>query len=303
MDNLNSIITVNNFTKNRIYHIHNDKGLGDNVFNMILISIIKDFIVNNNIKIFYYTKDIYIKELYKFISIHENVFLVPLNVKPYFSIEIWIDNKFLNYTLCDNLSKSPISKVDYNKYYKHFFNIVLKKLNFNITINKLVYYDEDLLNRYELLPNKFKNFDILILNSQPMSGQYNYDKNCWDDYIIKLNSTFKIMTTTKVEGVLCSYDDNLSLKDIASLSTKAKVVIAINSGVLPGLLNYYTLTNVRHFYIFDNRCFYSYPNFENRNNITDITFEELHQYLDSDNNNFGIDNNNFGIDINSVVEQ
>lgn len=294
MNNLKSIRTINNFTKNRIYHIHNDKGLGDNVFNMILINIIKNFIVKNNIKIYYYSKGNYIKELYKFIPIHENVFLLPYNAKPRFSIEIWIDNKFINYTFGDNRSKTPNFKVDYNKFYKNFFNVVLKKLNFNMMINKLVYYDEDLLSRYELLPEKYKQFDILILNSQPFSGQYNYDKNCWDNYIINLNSTFKILTTTKVDGVLCTYDDKLSLKDIASLSTKAKVVIAVNSGVLPGLLNYYTLTNVKHFYIFDNRCFYSYPNFENRNNITDITFEELKLYLNC--------NDSFGIGINDIIE-
>jgi hypothetical protein len=108
---------------------------------------------------------------------------------------------------------------------------------------------------------------------------YDYNKNIWDNYIINLNNHFKLLTTTKVNGVLCTYDDKLTIKDIAALSTKAKVIIAINSGVVPGLLNYYTLTNVKHFYIFDNKCFYSYPNFEKKNSITDITFEELDSYL------------------------
>jgi hypothetical protein len=90
------------------------------------------------------------------------------------------------------------------------------------------------------------------------------------------------LTTNKVEGVQCTCDDALTIKDIASLSTRAKIVIAINSGVFPGLLNYYTLSRVRHFYIFDKRCFYSYTNFErkcNQQNISDITFEELEKYL------------------------
>jgi len=101
----------------------------------------------------------------------------------------------------------------------------------------------------------------------------------WDNYIKELNNIFKVLTTTKVDGALCTYDDNLSIKDIASLSTKAKIIIAVNSGVVPGLLNYYTLKNAIHVYIFDNRSFYSYPNFENKNNITDITIDELKSYL------------------------
>jgi hypothetical protein len=294
MNKLKTTIILNKFTENKIYHIHNDKGLGDNVFNIIFLNIIKDYIVKNNIKIYYYTKIIYIKQLYEFINIHENIFLLPFFTKPKFSLELWVNNKFFGYTHENNVINSPTNKINYNIFYKKFFNIVLKKLNFNISVNKLAYYDEDILTRYDLLPNKYKEFDILIVNSQPHSGQYHYNKSSWDNYILELNSQFKILTTTKVDGVLCTYDNNLTIKDIASLSTKAKIIIAINSGVVPGLLNYYTLTKTKHVYIFDNRCFYSYPNFENRNHITDISFDELRKYLNCD--------VSFGITIDNIIE-
>jgi hypothetical protein len=276
---LKNINLINNFKNNRIYHIHNDKGLGDSVFNMILFRIIKDFIINNNIQIYYYTKKIYIVQLQEFIYDNPNIVLHPFSAKPYYSLELWINTKFYGYTHENAMAISTTKILYYNKFYEIFFNNVLKKIGFNITINRLVYLDEDLLNRYNSLPEKYKSFDILILNSTPCSGQYNYNKSEWDNYIIALNKRFKILTTTKVNGVSCTFDDNLTIKDIASLSTKAKIVIAINSGVFPGLLNYYTLTSVKHFYIFDIRCAYSYPNFENKNSITDITFSELNSYL------------------------
>jgi hypothetical protein len=170
--------------------------------------------------------------------------------------------------------------VCYNSYYKIFFNNVLKKLYIPLKIDRFFYNDDNLLTRFDNIPDKYKNFDILIINSQPLSGQYNYNKDEWDNYIISLNdNNFKILTTTKVENILCTYDDNLTIKDIASLSTKAKVIIAINSGVVPGLLNIYTLQNVKHFYIFDTNCYYSYPNFENKININDISIDELEKYL------------------------
>ena len=267
---------INTFSRNKIYHIHNSYGLGDSVFNMILFYNIKQYIERNNIRIIYYAKQDYLSQLREF-NCSNNIFLNSIAKAPNFSLELWINNDFFEYThiYAESLQKP----VNYNIFYKNFFNIVLKKLNINLPIYRFLYYDDELISRYNALPIKYKNFDVLILNSTPFSGQYEYNKAIWDNYIIKLNRWFKILTTTKVHNVLCTSYYKLTIKDIASLSTKAKVVIAINSGVFPGLLNYYTLTSVKHFYIFDNRCYYSYPNFENRNCITDIRPQELSRYL------------------------
>jgi len=93
------------------------------------------------------------------------------------------------------------------------------------------------------------------------------------------NQKYRLVTTTKVDGILCTMDDNLTVKDIAALSINVKVIIAINSGVVPGLLNKYTLKGIKQFYIFDNRCFYSYPNFQSKKDIREITFQELNKYI------------------------
>jgi hypothetical protein len=266
---INSTQNIIKIYKNKTYHIHNSYHLGDNVFNFILFYQIKNYIEENNITIFYYAKKEYLPQLKEFIC-SPNIILSFLELKPSSSIELWINNGFFEYK-----HDRQIMPICFNTYYKIFFNNVLKKLYIPLKITKFVYEDGDLITRFNNMPNKYKNFDILILNSRPLSGQYKYDKSKWDKYIINLNNNFKILTTTKVGDLLCTIDDNLSIKDIASLSTMAKVIIAVNSGVLPGLLNFYTLTNVRHFYIFDNRCYYSYPNFENKNEITDISLDEL----------------------------
>jgi hypothetical protein len=49
--------------------------------------------------------------------------------------------------------------------------------------------------------------------------------------------------------------------------------------VVPGCLNKYTLKNIRHAYIFDDRVYFSYPNFENKNNIEEITLSELKKII------------------------
>ncbi len=264
---------INIFKSKKCYHLHNSHHLGDNVFNLLLFYMIKKYIENNDIIIYYYAKDEYLSQLNEFVC-SKNIILNSLNLKPTNSIELWINNDFFGF-----IHEPKKFCISYNNFYKIFLTRVLIKLNMNLSIEKLYYIDEDLLNRYDNIPTIYKDFDILILNSAPLSGQYNYDKKVWDNYIINLSKNFKVLTTTKVDGVLCTFDNKLTIKDIASLSTKAKVIIAINSGVVPGLLNIYTLSNIKHFYVFDDRCFYSYPNFENKKYITDITFNELKKYI------------------------
>jgi hypothetical protein len=266
-------ITTNKFNQYKVFHLHNSYHLGDNVFNFILFYIIKPFIEQNNIKICYYAKKEYLPQLKDFLC-SKNFYLYDLENKPPTSIELWINNYLFNYR--HDKQEIPIN---FNLYYINFFNKVLQNLNFGISISKFYYNDKNLINMYNNLNDKYKNVDILVINSTPLSGQFDYNKEQWDNYLVYLNSNFKIVTTTKVNDLTCTMDDNLFIKDIAAISTHVKVVIAINSGVLPSLLNMDTLQNVKHFYIFDNRCYYSYPNFENKNLITDISIQELQNFI------------------------
>lgn len=270
---------ISKFKEHKIFHLHCSFHLGDNIFNLILFYNIKDYLEINDIKIIYCAKNEYLNQLQEFVC-SKNITLKSLDNVYKYSIELWINNHFFNPN--HDSVKKPCN---YNRFYRNFFNDVLQKLNIKQTIYKLYYWDENLITKYKNLNDKYKNLDILIINSQPLSGQYNYDKNTWDKFINKLKNNFKIATTTKVnDSIACTFDDNLTVKDIGAISMKTKVIIAINSGVLPGILNYYTLINIRHVYIFDNRCIYTYPNFENRENITDIKLDELQNYINYINN-------------------
>jgi hypothetical protein len=272
-DHIKKKIIIKKFHNTKVYHLHNSYHLGDNVFNFILFYMIKDYLEKKNVKIFYYAKKEYLNQLKDFLS-SKNIILSSLELKPKSSIEIWVNETYFNYR--HDRQQMPIN---FNKYYIIFFNNVLKKLYINIEILKFYYLDTDLITRYDNLSEKYKQADILILNSTPLSGQYDYKKDEWDNYILNLDKKFKILTTTKVNNLICTTDDSLNIKDIAAISSNVKVIIAINSGVVPGLLNKYTLQNIKKAFIFDTRCYYSYPNFENRNNINDITMDELETYI------------------------
>jgi hypothetical protein len=264
---------IDTFTKNKVYHLHNSYHLGDNLYNFIVFYNIKNYIEEHNIKIFYYALEEHLSQVSEFVC-SPNICLLDLKLKPSTSIELWGDEPLFKFHKDDE--NNPYSM---NVFLITFYNNVLNVLNIDFTINRFFYIDEELVNRYEKIPDKYKDFDILIINSQPRSFQYDYVKSEWDDYIVYLSRHFNVLTTTKVYDLLCTYDDKLTVKDIGSISRKAKVIIAINSGVLPTLLNYETLTNVKSFYTFDKWKYFTYPNFKNSKKITDITVDELKKYM------------------------
>jgi len=264
------------FSKNKVYYLHNEYHLGDNVFNFILFYNLKDYIEANNIKIFYYANRCYLPQLKEFLC-SPNIYLASIEYKPSTSIQLWINNPLFMYR--HDKQNMPVC---FNKFYLKFFNNVLNMLHINYSLSKFCYSDLNLLADYDNLEEKYKSIDILFLNSQPLSNQYNYNKIEWDNYIRLLNNLnkYKIVTTTKVSNEInCTLDDNLTVKKIASVSLKASIIIAVNSGVVPGLLNINTLQNVKRFYTFDRNCYYSYPHFVSKNNINDISFDELASLL------------------------
>lgn len=270
----------------RTFYLHNEFHLGDNVFNIIILSnVINNYLIEKNIKIYYFCQEYYINQLKEFNNC-QNVLIRPINEKPNNSLQLWVNNKSINFTMdrvYQEHIKRGVKRINYDNYYCKFFNSFFKLYKLNLRLSKFYYKDEDLKIRYKNIinnyENKYRGIKILILNSEPLSGQFKYNKLEWDTYIQNLSKKYKVITTTKVENITCTTEDNFTIKDIASLSTTVPIIIAINSGVVPGLLNKYTLNNVKRFYVFDDRCYYSYPNFVNKENINDIKLDELDRYI------------------------
>ena len=262
------ILNNNILLEKRIIELNNSSHLGDSIFNMILFYNIKEYIEINNIYINYYCPIRYHDQIKEFIC-SDNIKLFDSNNSDNNGLCILINNTELEY------NGWLINKESYNYFYVKFFNNILKKINIPIIINNLEYEDIDLLNRYKKLNDKYKNIDILIINSDPCSGQYNKNEEEWNNYIINLNNKYKIVTTKKLSNINCTLDDNLTIKDIAALSIKIEILIAINTGIIVGLFNKYTLNNIKKAFIFDNNNYYTYKNFYKVNNLNDINLSTL----------------------------
>lgn len=257
----------------RIIKIYNDFHLGDNIFNFILFYNIKDYIENNNIYIEYYCYSYYYDQVKEF-NCSKNITLYTIEECGKQGIQLWIGNSDFeihnfNFFTTDKQEKGL------DEFLVIFFNQFLKIAIIDVKINKFEYQDNDLQVRYKQINsktnNKYLNLDVLILNSIAMSGQY-YEQDSWVDFIKKINKKKRIATTEKIDDIVCTRDDNLTIKDIAAISTCAKIIIMVNSGVAPGLFNNETLNYVKAIYCFDYNYIYKNPVIKDTQNIDELYF-------------------------------
>jgi hypothetical protein len=206
--------------------------LGDNIINFIFFYKIKEYIETNNIIIHYYCHRQYHNNLLEF-KCSDNIKIMNYAEKGHV---LWQGatayQEYIEDTLC------------------LMFNTFLEKHNIPISVTSFEYEDADLFRRYEAFDNIYKNVDILVINSFPLSGQYpGYNKHQWDDFAIKLSKKYKIATSQKVNDDIISLN-MMSVKNIAAIATHVKIIIAINTGPSIPLYNKNILDNVEAVYIF-----------------------------------------------------
>ena len=223
-----------------IIEIRNAYHLGDNIINFIFFYKIKDYIESNNIIIHYYCWSQYHKNLHDF-NCSNNIKIFDYENRGYV---LWQGGTTPNQHYIEDTLIG-------------MFNIFLNTYNIPISVNEFEYEDPDLLKRFNILEDKYKQIDILIINSQPHSGQYRYNKNEWDNFILGLNEKYKIVTTEKVsDNILCV--DTFSVKNIAAIALNVKKIIAINTGPSIPLYNKNILDNIEDLYLFDNGIYYKF---------------------------------------------
>jgi hypothetical protein len=276
------------FKEDKKYYFHCEYHLGDSVFNIIWLNMWKSYIEENEISIFYYVSKQYIIQLQEFIK-SQKIILKPLEEKPQYSLHLWMGEPNFKNKIFQLHNITLIKDFPLNIYLAKFYNKYLNYLNINHVpqMKSFEYEDSTLLDIYESLDEKYKDLDILVINSLPRSNQFVYNTEEWDSFIITLStSRFKFVYTTPSSvlnkfGIYdkCTMSDNLSIKQLAAISTKAKVIIAVNSGVMPGVLNIYTLINVRQVYIFDNIWRYNFLKFKTKLSPREINMSELYFFV------------------------
>lgn len=250
----------------KVIEVRNTRHLGDCVYTVIILNKARELLETNDIRIKLSISEEYVSKVRDFLMT-ERITLCATCPEDT-CLDMWIGNdQFTNnwYSMAQRVIRKELSL---NQYYVIFANEAYQKLGIQLVIDKIEYEDPDLLTRYDNLPEKYKDVDYFFVNSKPMSRQYNYLTRSWNRKIIELSQKFKVVTTFKVNGVTCVDDTtNMSIKDMASLSTHAKNIIAISTGPLVGCINTYTVNNVGKCLVYarDGTDYFSYPNFSSGN--------------------------------------
>ena len=251
---------------------YNSNHLGDAIFCFICFYHIKDYIEQNNIQIHFFCNDTIIYQLSEF-NYSKNISICPLEQMPNNeeTHDLWI-GQTLPYNYYDVLN----TKEYFDVFLCKFYNIFLQKIDIPVNIDKFIYDDQALCAKCDEINdktnNKYRNIDFLFNNSRPCSGQIDYNEYEWDYFALELSKKYNIITTKKVEGIKCTLDDNLTVKDIAAISTGIKKFILLGNGVAAGLMNNYIANSAEIVYYLCGRDAISFPHFVNKTHINEMSF-------------------------------
>jgi hypothetical protein len=172
------------------------------------------------------------------------VTLKPLsNEVPSGAIGLWMGDPINGLT-----STSTSMEVYYDLFYKKILgHLGLDPANIDTSLYQDEPYLEDV---YRKLDPKFKDIDILIINAEPQSKQFPYDKKQMNEMCMRLSKNYNIVTTTPVDdSIKCTTRDGLMLQDIGAISTRAKYIIAVYSGPITPCYNLLAKNNVKRWII------------------------------------------------------
>lgn len=195
---------------------------GDNIQNLVYLNAIAKKYPDLNIK--YGVNPIQINQIEEFIS-YENLDVIPINSVTANSVDLW-KNRF-NYWSRNSL------KYEYYDFYLLFYSNISKKIGFSPDIKN----KKHLFTQIKKNEEHCGNYDILFVNSDPISSQFSYLESDLNDVIDKLSKKYRLITTKKYKSISSSSDNGLSLYQIGQLSLSCKCIIAISTGPSWPILN------------------------------------------------------------------
>ena len=252
---------------------YNSNHLGDTIFCFICFYNIKDYIEQNHILIYFFCNDINIPQLSEF-NYSNNIRIFSLEQMPN---NEEIHDLWIGQTLPYNYYNAALNQTEYfDVFLSKFYSIFLQKIYIPISIGNFIYNDDGLSAKCceinEKTNNKYKNIDFLFNNSRPCSGQIDYNEYEWDNFALQLSIKYNIVTTKKIDGIKCTLDDDLTVRDIAAISTDIKRFILLGNGVAAALMNNYITNNAEIVYYLCGRDAISFPNFVNKTHINQMLF-------------------------------
>lgn len=233
----------------KIFDFYDEHNYGDNILSLKFLYNISKDLKNNNIQINYYYNPLTIKnkdELERYID--------PEIVKLHALNEHTNKNNMIQLRSGKHFPLSPsiIREEHHGFYYSNLVKFLgLEKSSIN---TELFQKEPYLLELYEKFDSKFKDVDILLINSIPntvkfesIGSDFNIEKI--NNLGIELSKKYKVVCTNKINDTIpCTLTDNLKLQDIGAISTHAKYIIAVDTGPIVPCYNEYAKKHVKKWF-------------------------------------------------------
>lgn len=151
-----------------------------------------------------------------------NISLIDIAYKPECSQDAWKnrDDYYINHAKWS----------DYATFYVEFFQYLSEKLGLESPIHSTT----DLLFDYPaILKKRYANFDFLVINSAPKSGQFlGFNANDFNELIgLLIGRGYSVVTTApSAHNVPCTQKSNLSVSAIGGLSLGCKYIVGVSTG-------------------------------------------------------------------------
>jgi hypothetical protein len=258
--------------------------LGDNIYFLDYLRKIVD--ANPKYSFTHYAHSYYMDELQNHIKGYENsIKLIPFEYVhdeklrtsyiinlPKDAIHGWINvDEWFEGFYVPNKRKNREYPIKMDKMYIDFYDYLEQKHNLPNPIKT----SDDFLLRMEELNNYNlpKEYDVLIINSVPQSAQYVYEEKLFHDIAHHFqNQGYKVISTREIQDIECTLHYRYNLVDIAKISTKTPIIIAVNTGPLALCLNKITMDNVQFFHVLDVRNSFSYDKITHSHTLKTLEF-------------------------------
>jgi len=254
------------------FNTYMEPHLGDNVYHLDYLR--KIINKDSSYHFTHYAREKYLDELqYHIIGYENNIQLKSYECGiPSDAIHGWINtDNWLFEKYYPKIVPSQGWPIHYDKMYIEWYDILEQKYKLPNPIKTSEDFKPNFigLDNYDLP----KQYDVLIINSIPQSGQYNYEEDLFKKLIYHLiNQEYNVITTKKIDNIECTLDYNYNLLDIAKISTKTPIIIAVHTGPLALCLNKITLENCQFFYILDTKHSFSFDKVIHSSTLQSINF-------------------------------
>lgn len=190
------------------------------------------------------SKHIYPRNIGKIINL-------PLSEKTDNSLNCWI-NRNWEY---ESWKNSISSYSNFDTFYIDFYEKLFIDAGFQspITTTQDFLFDHPVIDDFS---EEVDEYDFLIINSVPFSGQWFYNEKLFDILIRRIKENgYSVITTkkTSISGVPCTMDLGYDLLQIGAQATKVNYVIGVHTSPWLFSLNKYSVNKVKCFICLQNQ--------------------------------------------------